>query len=49
MKITTARFFTPGGDDIGDRGIEPDVVVEGGGGDGEDLQLVSALEVVRSM
>lgn len=49
VKITTARFFTPGGDAIGDRGIEPDVVVEGGGGDGEDLQLVSALEVVRSM
>lgn len=49
VKITTARFFTPGGDAIGDRGIEPDVVVEGGGGDGEDLQLASALEVVRSM
>ena len=49
VKITTARFFTPGGDAIGDRGIEPDVVVEGGVGDGEDLQLASALEVVRSM
>lgn len=49
VKITTARFFTPGGDAIGDRGIEPDVVVEGGVGDGEDFQLASALEVVRSM
>lgn len=49
VKITTARFFMPGGDAIGDRGIEPDVVVEGGVGDGEDLQLASALEVVRSM
>ena len=49
VKITTARFFTPSGDAIGDRGIEPDVVVEGGGGDGEDPQLASALEVVRRM
>ena len=48
VKITTARFFTPGGDVIGDRGIEPDVVVEGGDG-GEDLQLARALEVVKRM
>lgn len=47
VKITTARFFTPGGDVIGDRGIEPDVVVEDR--DGADLQLARALEVVRRM
>lgn len=49
VKITTARFFTPDGDVIGDRGIEPDVVVEDRGRDGADLQLARALEVVRRM
>lgn len=49
VKITTARFFAPGGDAIGDRGIEPDVVVEDGERDGADLQLARALEVVRRM
>src|SRR5690606_16812507 len=30
VKLTTARYYTPGGTSIQARGIEPDVVLEGG-------------------
>ena len=33
VKITTARLFTPKGTLIDDKGIEPDIFVEGNGGD----------------
>ena len=50
VKITTARLVTPKGILIDDKGIEPDIFVEGGDGDAPpDLQLARALETVRRM
>ena len=50
IKITTARFFTPKGETISEKGIEPDILVEGGGdGPKGDLQLARALEAVKRM
>lgn len=50
VKITTARLFTPKGVLIDDRGIEPDVFVEGGDKDAaSDPQLARALETVKHM
>ena len=50
VKITTARLFTPKGILIDDKGIEPDIFVEGGDGDAPpDPQLARALETVRRM
>lgn len=46
IKLTTARFYTPGGDKINDVGITPDVIVPGNGQ--KDLQLQKALEVLSS-
>ncbi|MCY4262293.1 MAG: S41 family peptidase [Candidatus Dadabacteria bacterium] len=52
VKITTARLFTPKGILIDDKGIEPDIFVEGNGSDGDasaDLQFAKALEAVKCM
>ena len=50
VKITTARLFTPKGILIDDKGIEPDILVEGGDKDvPSDPQLARALETVRHM
>lgn len=50
VKITTARLFTPKGILIDDKGIEPDIFVEGGDKDApSDPQLARALETVRHM
>ena len=50
VKITTARLFTPKGVLIDDKGIEPDIFVEGGDRDAPlDPQLSRALETVRHM
>lgn len=50
VKVTTARLFTPKGVLIDDRGIEPDVFVEGGDKDAaSDPQLARALETVKHM
>lgn len=50
VKITTARLFTPKGILIDDKGIEPDILVEGGDKDVPlDPQLARALETVRHM
>lgn len=46
IKLTTARFYTPGGDKINDVGITPDVIVPGNGQ--KDVQLEKALEVLSS-
>lgn len=46
IKLTTARFYTPGGDKINDVGIAPDVIVPGNGQ--KDMQLEKALEVLSS-
>lgn len=50
VKITTARLFTPKGILIDDKGIEPDIFVEGGDKDApSDPQLARALETLKHM
>ena len=50
VKITTARLFTPSGILIDDKGIEPDIFVEGGEKDApSDPQLAIALETIKRM
>ncbi len=50
VKITTARLFTPNGVLIDDKGIEPDIFVEGGDKDStSDPQLARALETIKHM
>ncbi len=50
VKITTARLFTPKGILIDDKGIEPDILVEGSDKDvPSDPQLARALETVKHM
>ena len=50
VKITTARLFTPRGTLIDDKGIEPDIFVEGGDKDPtSDPQLARALETIKRM
>jgi carboxyl-terminal processing protease len=58
IKLTTSRYYTPSGDSIHEKGISPDVFVEGSGSmpatragvDREgDAQLIEALERLRSL
>lgn len=57
IKLTTSRYFTPSGDSIHEKGIEPDIAIDGderfpgrslsAGPDREsDLQLVEAIELL---
>lgn len=48
LKITTAKYFTPGGHDIHKKGIQPDVVVEHPEDSKEDVQLKKAVEIIKS-
>lgn len=59
IKITTSHYFTPSGDSIHEKGVQPDVLVEnaqqnpdldpGSGLDREgDAQLIEALEILRN-
>jgi C-terminal processing protease CtpA/Prc len=48
IKIVTARYFLPKGDNIHNRGIDPDIAVEQRGSNG-DRQLDSALAVARRL
>lgn len=45
LKMTIAEWFTPNGNKIDGKGIQPDVFVESG--DGRDLQMVKALDLLR--
>ncbi|MGB9905419.1 MAG: S41 family peptidase, partial [Desulfotomaculales bacterium] len=45
LKLTTARYLTPGKHDINKKGIEPDVPVAPGTGS-EDVQLQKAVEIL---
>ncbi len=51
LKLTTARYFTPAGRSIQDRGIEPNVSTEATApdGDGEDYQLKEALNLLKGI
>lgn len=46
LKLTTARYLTPGKNDINKKGIEPDVAVEQDSGD-VDLQYEKGLEILK--
>ncbi len=46
--LTTAKYFTPNGESIHEKGITPDVIVRGSNNWGEeDLQLEKAIEVLK--
>ena len=50
IKITTAEYFTPNGENIHGKGIEPDISIEYEYDENQpegDSQLNKALEVVR--
>jgi carboxyl-terminal processing protease len=49
LKITIAKWLTPAGVDISEKGLAPDIEVKNPNEDGEDLQLQKAIEVVRSL
>lgn len=46
VKLTTSRYFTPSGDSIHGRGIEPDILVEDS--DITDVQLQAAVDHLKS-
>lgn len=48
LKLTTSKYFTPNGTDINEIGINPDYEVKMDMGNGEDLQLKKAIEVLKS-
>lgn len=47
VKLTIARYFTPAGDDINEKGITPDYVVEPSDDPSVDLQLEKAVELLH--
>lgn len=49
VKVTVAKWLTPSGVDITEKGLEPDIVVENPKGNEKDLQLEKAIEVVRQL
>jgi len=52
LKITVAKWLTPNGDSINEKGLEPDVNVEMTEEDfdeGKDTQLEKALEIIKSL
>ena len=46
LRITTAHYYTPLGNDIHGAGITPDVIVEQDADKNEDLQLAKAVEIL---
>ncbi len=48
LRLTTARYYTPDGTFIHEKGIEPDVLVEFDSEAEEDAQLQKAIEMLKS-
>lgn len=48
IKLTTAKYFTPKGQDIHGKGVTPDETVEYDAASGEDAQLKAALDNIRA-
>lgn len=46
IHITTAKWLLPNGEWINDKGVTPDVIIEDGEGEDEDLQLDKAVEIL---
>ncbi len=49
LKITIAKWLTPKGDLITNKGLEPDVEVEAGEKEENDLQLDKAIEILKEL
>lgn len=49
VKLTTAKYFTPNGNNIHGTGIEPDIEVKAAEGGETDGQLQKAVEVVKGL
>lgn len=47
LKLTTARYLTPSKNDIHEKGIEPDVLVQSEGNRFHDIQLDRAVEIME--
>jgi carboxyl-terminal processing protease len=47
LKLTTARYLTPSKNDINEKGILPDVVVQQPSDRAEDVQMQKALEIMK--
>ncbi|MDH7479049.1 MAG: S41 family peptidase [Syntrophomonadaceae bacterium] len=48
LKLTTSKYLTPEGNDIDQKGITPDIVVEQPAVSQQDLQLAKAVSVLQS-
>jgi len=48
VKLTVAKYFTPNGEDINEKGITPDYIVEPSENSDEDLQLEKAIEIIKN-
>lgn len=49
IKLTTSRYYTPSGQSIHGRGIQPDVTVEPGVEESADPQLAAALKTLKTL
>jgi carboxyl-terminal processing protease len=49
IKLTTSRYYTPSGQSIHGRGIQPDVTVEPGVEESDDPQLAAALKTLKTL
>jgi len=49
LKITIAKWLTPKGELITDKGLEPDIKVEANENEGKDLQLEKAIEIIKNL
>ncbi len=49
LKLTTARYYTPSGASIHDRGVDPDLIVPRGETEGKDPQMAAAASRLREM
>jgi len=49
LNLTTAEYFTPGGINVNEKGIEPDIIIENDPGSDEDEQLDKAIEVMKGI
>ena len=49
LKITVAKWLTPKGELITDKGLEPDIKVEMESDEEKDLQLEKALEIIKNL
>lgn len=52
LKVTIAKWLTPNGDQISEKGLSPDIEIDPGGGEeseGSDPQLEKAIEIIKNI